>query len=176
MRDVIKEMNDIIIKAEAVNFDVSKISDGHHTFEELYKFRLAYNALIFNEWATQCKYKVHKSYRHESGELCFGGGWFIVVAELPTGQITNHYRLDYWDWFKIPETEKALLAYDGHTPNDTINRIDDFIKLDGFETSSVNRVEVIDNKGRSYVNWKHKLGVQLSLQDEGRTLKVFING
>lgn len=37
------------------------------------------------------KYEVHKSYRHADGELCFGGGWFIVMANLPTGQVSNHY-------------------------------------------------------------------------------------
>lgn len=28
-------------------------SDGYHTFKELYKFRLLYNAALFNEWAKQ---------------------------------------------------------------------------------------------------------------------------
>jgi hypothetical protein len=31
------------------------------------------------------------------------------------GQITNHYKLEDWDLFKIPETEKALVKFDGHT-------------------------------------------------------------
>lgn len=38
----------------------------------------------------------------------------------------------------------------------------------------VHRVEVIDELGRSYVNNKSKNRVELSLQDEGRTLKIFI--
>lgn len=43
------------------------------------------------------------------------------------------------------------------------------------DTSKVTRVEVIDEDGRSYVNWKKKNTVKLDLQDNGRTLKVFIN-
>jgi hypothetical protein len=39
----------------------------------------------------------------------------------------------------------------------------------------VNRVEVIDQKGRSYVNWKPKNKTKISLQDGGKTLKVFIS-
>jgi hypothetical protein len=39
----------------------------------------------------------------------------------------------------------------------------------------VNRVEVIDQKGRSYVNWKPTNKTELSLQDDGKTLKVFIS-
>jgi hypothetical protein len=62
-------------------------SDGYHTFKELYEFRLLYNASLFNEWALSNKYDVHKSKKHSDGLECFGGGWFIVMAELPTGQI-----------------------------------------------------------------------------------------
>ena len=39
----------------------------------------------------------------------------------------------------------------------------------------VNRVEVIDQKGRSYVNWKPTNKIELSFQDGGKTLKVFIS-
>ena len=38
----------------------------------------------------------------------------------------------------------------------------------------VNRVEVIDQKGRSYMNWKPTNKTEISLQDDRRTLKVFI--
>lgn len=37
------------------------------------------------------------------------------------------------------------------------------------------RVEVIDQKGRSYVNWKPTNKVRLSMQDDGRTAKIFID-
>ena len=39
----------------------------------------------------------------------------------------------------------------------------------------VNRVEVIDEKGRSYVNWHKDNVVEASVQDDGKTLKIFIN-
>lgn len=39
---------------------------------------------------------------------------------------------------------------------------------------NVTRVEVIDGLGRSYVNWNKNNSVGVSIQDEGRTLKVFI--
>ena len=45
-------------------------SDGYHTFNELYDFRREYNAALVNSGV----WKAHKSYRHHSGELCFGGG------------------------------------------------------------------------------------------------------
>jgi len=113
-------------------------SDGYHTFKELYEFRKAYNVALFNEWGSQTivekkvggaiietigKFNVHKSWKHHDGELCFGGGWFIVVAVLPTGQISNHYKAEDWDLFKIPEVEKALFPFDGHTGEDVIKRL-----------------------------------------------------
>ena len=39
----------------------------------------------------------------------------------------------------------------------------------------VNRVEVIDQNGRSYVNWKPTNKTEISLQDGMKTLKVFIS-
>ena len=48
------------------------------------------------------------------------------------------------------------------------------------DTTKVNRVEVIDHSkggtGRDYVKWakEREVKVELHLQDDGRTLKVFI--
>lgn len=39
---------------------------------------------------------------------------------------------------------------------------------------SVTRVEVIDENGRSYVNWNKNNVVKAVTQDGGRTLKIFI--
>lgn len=106
------------------NCDSSKISDGYHTFGELYEFRMLYNAALFNTWAKLGMYDVHKSIRHHGdSEPCFGGGWFVVVAILPGGQITNHYDLRHWDSFKVPECEEAKYPYDGHTSSDVIERL-----------------------------------------------------
>ena len=41
--------------------------------------------------------------------------------------------------------------------------------------SKCNRVEVIDQDGRSYVNWNSKNKVSSSIQDDQRTLKIFIS-
>ena len=99
----------------------SEISDGFHTFDELYHYRMLYNAAFFN--SLEGKYEVHKSYRHADGELCFGGGWFIVCAKLPAGLISNHYERKDWDLFIIPEVEKSMFEYDGHTSQDVLTRL-----------------------------------------------------
>jgi hypothetical protein len=149
--------NSLYIKAEGIDLGINpkqenylslnELRDEYHSIGELYEFRKAYNALLFNEWAKidniiriknrrkglGGSYKewkdVHKSWRHHDGELCFGGGWFIVVAMLPDGQITNHYKAEDWDLFQIPETDKAKYEYDGHTPADTLVRMNNLLKL-----------------------------------------------
>lgn len=39
----------------------------------------------------------------------------------------------------------------------------------------ITRIEVIDQNGRSYVNWEDDNDVSYQLQDDGRTLKVFVD-
>jgi len=103
----------------------SETSDGYHTFSELYEYRRVYNAQLFNIWAHNGMFDVHKSKRHSDGEKCFGGDWFIVVAEMPEGQISNHYEMEFWEEFIIPEKEFAN-HYDGHTPKQALERLKNY--------------------------------------------------
>ena len=45
--------------------------------------------------------------------------------------------------------------------------------MDNLDVSKVNRVEVIDENGRSYVKY-NVTKTEFSPQDEGRTLKIFL--
>ena len=103
-------------------------SDGYHTFRELYRYRMLYNAAFFNMLSRHTGIAVVKSRRHGDGEPCFGGGWFIVMAQLPTGQISNHYEDRYWGLFCVPEIEMAP-KWDGHTPNDAADRLESFREM-----------------------------------------------
>ena len=118
-KKILQPLIHIIESLQQEQIDMGEVSDGYHTFNELYYYRMLYNAAFFNllpkEW-------VHKSKRHHTGEECFGGGWFIVMANLPTGQISNHYELKDWDLFQIPEKEIAD-EWDGHTPQEAAERL-----------------------------------------------------
>lgn len=118
---MLRDINEMIQKLTSEQRQ--QVTDGYHTFSELYEFRKMFNAVLFNQWAELLKYNVHKSIRHEDGEICFGGGWFVVIAMLPDGQITNHYEMKDWDLFKIPQKEKALFKFDGHNAQDVLNRL-----------------------------------------------------
>lgn len=118
--------DDILKKLDSLQQeqDMGEVSDGYHTFNELYCYRMLYNAAFFNLLP---KGWVHKSKRHHTGEECFGGGWFIVMANLPTGQVSNHYELKDWDLFQVPEKEIAD-KWDGHTPQEAAKRLYEYLQ------------------------------------------------
>ena len=132
----ISEFEEFIDIIEQEETDMGEVSDGYHTFNELYYYRMLYNAAFFNllpkEW-------VHKSKRHHTGEECFGGGWFVVQANLPTGQISNHYELKYWGLFDVPEKEFAD-EWDGHTPQEAAERLFKYLQRKGDDVNLVSEL------------------------------------
>ena len=93
--------------------DIGDLSDGFHTFNGLYYQRMILFAALVHAY----KDRAWKSYRHEDGELCFGGGWFIVGIDTPEGSYTYHYENKDFDRFDCVE----LLCgkhWDGHTEDD----------------------------------------------------------
>lgn len=97
--------------------NLGEFSDGYHTFNELYHHR----AILFSIVCKTYKDKAWKSKMHDTGDMY--DGMFIVGIETPYGQATYHYNINpYWDMFDVKELEKAP-KYDGHTPDDAINRL-----------------------------------------------------
>ena len=101
-----------ICKAAHVD-DIGDVSDGYHTFNQLYYQRM----ILFAALVKQNRDKAWKSLRHEDGELCFGGGWFIVGIDTPEGSYTYHYEDKYFDLFDC-ETLDHGKHWDGHTAKD----------------------------------------------------------
>lgn len=84
--------------------------DEHHTMDELYRYRMLYNAAAVEGWCAR-GIPVVKSQRHSDGEVW--EGYFIVTAQLPTGQVSNHYKDEDWDYFRVPSVRVAP-EWDGH--------------------------------------------------------------
>lgn len=90
------------------------LSDGFHTFNDLYYQRCILFATICN----LNKNIAWKSKKHNDGKKCFDSDeWFIVGIDTPEGTYTYHYEIKYWDLFTIQELEKAK-EWDGHTEKD----------------------------------------------------------
>ena len=98
--------------------DIGELSDGFHTFNSLYEQRL----ILFAALVKAYKDKAWKSFRHEDGELCFGGGWFVVGIDTPEGSYTYHYENKYWDMFDCPDLPRGK-HWDGHTEADAETRL-----------------------------------------------------
>ena len=92
---------------------IGEMSDGYHTFNGLYYQRMVLFAALVNAH----KDKAWKSWKHEDGELCFGGGWFIVGIDTPEGSYTYHYEEKDWNRFECEELPVAK-HWDGHTEED----------------------------------------------------------
>lgn len=102
--------------------EAGELSDGAHTHNELYEHRMWLTIHAMEAWKWWSGFEAVKSHRHADGELCFGGGWFIVMVKLPAGWISYHYEDKYWDLFAVPEAETPP-EYDGHTPADVVDRM-----------------------------------------------------
>lgn len=128
----VAEMVRVALKGGILRPVDGKVSDGFHTFDELYRHRMLLNAALFNRLAAGAdadEFEVHKSMLHSDGEAPFGGGWFIVVAQLPSGQVSYHHELDHWDLFDVPEWALAEV-WDGHTSVQAADRLEAFVRGD----------------------------------------------
>jgi hypothetical protein len=111
--------------------EVGKVSDGYHTFDELYDHRChLFSALInllsdISWWS-----KLH----HDGTSW---EGWIIAGIDLPTGTVTYHMPEVMIHLLpKNRELEKGK-KWDGHTSNDVINRLAEFCEMNPRENESL---------------------------------------
>ena len=105
---------------------IGDLSDGYHTFNELYHHR----AILFSVICNVFKNRAWKSKKHHDGTMY--DGMFIVGIDTPKGQATYHYDIDpYWDIFQVKELSNAP-EWDGHTPDEAINRISTLTDIEVF--------------------------------------------
>lgn len=105
------------LKNFEMSFDVTKIekmgdmSDGYHSFNELYYHRMMLFSVICNTY----KDIAWKSWKHDDGTMF--DDYFIVGIDTEEGQYSYHYHKDNWDMFNVKELEYAP-EWDGHKPSD----------------------------------------------------------
>ena len=114
MTDIERDRVKAICEVAGVK-EIDDLSDGSHTFRQLYYQRM----VLFAAIVKQNKDKAWKSLRHENGELCFGSGWFIVGIDTPKGSYTYHYEDNYFSLFDCVELERGK-HWDGHTEKDVV--------------------------------------------------------
>jgi hypothetical protein len=84
-----------------------KVSDGYHTFDELY----AHRQTLFVKLMNSTPDLSWKSRQHEDGSM-YDGDWFVAGMHLPTGDVTYHLEGRFWDMAKVQALDFAP-AWDG---------------------------------------------------------------
>lgn len=101
----------------------NEISDGYHTFGELYEHRIWL-------WIALCrgnKEIAWKSLYHSDGSRI--EGWFVLgLGKRPGLQMTYHLPLKYWDECPFVEALSRAPDYDGHTSKDVLELLKHFGK------------------------------------------------
>lgn len=119
-----------LIRAEGEELEVS---DGYHSFKELYDHRIT----LFVALARLCRTQelsvgtvllnpfVWRSKRHSDGEPCFGTGtqYVLGIGSFPGLQITYHIPIGRWDETNFAETLEKAPEWDGHTSEDVLERL-----------------------------------------------------
>lgn len=101
-----------ILMHKGIDLSTKDISDGYHTFGDLYHHR----AILFASLLSAHKDLAWKSWKHHDGTMF--DGMFIVGIQTPDGQYSYHYNPEYWDVFKDIEVLDFAPEYDGHKPED----------------------------------------------------------
>lgn len=108
---------------------IGNVSDGYHDFDTLYRHRTALFALL-------CRTRPDLSWRsrqHALGQGAMFEGMFIAGMSLPIGrkieQITYHLEDETWDWFEGVTVLENAPEWDGHTPDDVLERLNRFWRL-----------------------------------------------
>lgn len=126
--DKIQEVNDLIQEIKNSGTSVKDISDGYHTFRELYKQRM----ILFSVICNLCPELAWKSKKHfdEENDPMFNG-CFIVGVNTPLGVATYHFKMEHYDMFDVLELEHAP-KYDDYSPDVVMERLQSLNKK-GFQ-------------------------------------------
>lgn len=107
------------LKAKGL-IETNEISDGYHTFGELYDHRIELYISLCQQLAE--KVPVWRSLFHSDGS-CYDG-WFILGVNKDTGtQISYHLPNKYWDKCDFAEELHRAPEWDGHSGADVLSRL-----------------------------------------------------
>ncbi|MCG7931938.1 MAG: hypothetical protein N0E44_18045 [Candidatus Thiodiazotropha lotti] len=105
-----------------IECDTNEVSDGYHTFGELYDHR----CLLFVVLMRSNPELSWRANNHHDGTML--ENWFVAGMHLPTGDITYHLPVDMWnllDGVNIATMNRGP-EWDGHTANDVLQRLKDW--------------------------------------------------
>ena len=115
-----KMINNLIKSLEEERLiNTNNISDGSHTFGELYHHRIILFCTLCNLFP-DISWKSRKHFDEENDPMFEGD--FIAGINTPDGIASYHIKLKYWDLFHISEIERAP-QYDFYSSDDVLERV-----------------------------------------------------
>ncbi len=109
---------DINLLIKENKIDTNFVSDGFHTFGELYEHRIT----IFIALCRKMKRVAWKTKLHDDGVEW--QGWFILGLFTKAGkQISYHLPISKWDLLDDIKTLERAPKWDGHTSEDVLKRL-----------------------------------------------------
>lgn len=122
-------------KEDGTILTAENISDGYHTFKELYDMRLALTvALFYSRYLLMreglTSRGIWRSKLHKDGTM-FENYFIVGMTANPFGNkegvtanyLSFHYHIDHWDKFHFCDTLDKAPEWDGHTEKDVIERL-----------------------------------------------------
>lgn len=105
-----------------IKCDTNEVSDGYHTFGELYEHRIELFITLARWVSCFGTADVWRSLHHS--DLSRIEGWFVMGIFSQKGeQVTYHLPISRWADCDFAEPLATAPAFDGHTPADVINRL-----------------------------------------------------
>ena len=109
-------------KNKIMSEDTNKISDGYHTFGELYEHRNTLFVVLCKTHQNLC----WRSKLHSDGTSF--NGWFLLGINKEKGkQITYHLPISQWKETDFAQTLERGPEFDGHTSADTLKRLKELL-------------------------------------------------
>ncbi len=98
-----------------------KVSDGFHTFDELYEHRIVLYIALCRKLHWNRTF-VWRSRIHSDGSSM--PGWFVLGINVEPGrQITYHLPRSRWEDCGFAKELDRAPEFDGHTPADVLERL-----------------------------------------------------
>jgi hypothetical protein len=98
------------------------VSDGYHTFDELYEHRHAlFLCLVNNLFNKANGWITYKSFFHYDGTGY--GGYFLCGVKKDSVHLSYHLPESYWDLCHAPSYHQSPIEYDSHSSADTIKHL-----------------------------------------------------
>lgn len=114
--------------------DTKDVSDGYHTFGELYEHRITLFIVLCKQLHIErqrairtpgqmVRYdSVWRSQLHSDGTH-YDGHFILGIGKDKGSQITYHLPMSKWDETSFAETLDKAPEFDGHTSEDVFNRL-----------------------------------------------------